>query len=99
LTILHRRDRFAGDARLYQSTDLRVKLFQARGMIPFSLGLYGSFDYGKIWYDSDDVSADKWHTAFGGGLFIVPFGLTAFRFGYMTGENDKQINIGGSLRF
>ncbi len=94
-----RRDRFAGDARVYQTTDLRLKLFQARGMIPFSLGLYGSFDYGRVWFEDEDASIDKLHTAFGGGLFIVPFGLTAFRLGYMVGEDDKQFNICGTLRF
>ena len=95
-----RRDRFAGESRVFQATDLRFRLLNARGMFAFSLGLYGSFDYGRVWYDGDEsVAADKWHTAFGGGIFIVPLGFTAFRLGYMVAENDKQINIGGSLRF
>jgi hypothetical protein len=94
-----RRDRFAGNSRVYQSTDLRIKLFQARGMIPLSLGVYGSFDYGRVWYEADDASADQWHTAVGGGVFIVPLGLTAFRLGYMKGKEDHQLNIGGSLKF
>jgi hemolysin activation/secretion protein len=95
-----KRDRFAGDARFYHSTDLRIKLFQNRGVVPFSLGVYGAVDYGRVWYEGDEGDADKkWHTAFGGGIYIVPLGLTAFRLGYMVGENDKQLNLGGALRF
>ncbi|HUR31248.1 MAG TPA: BamA/TamA family outer membrane protein [Saprospiraceae bacterium] len=95
-----KRDRFAGDTRFYHATDLRIKLFQNRGVVPFSLGVYGAVDYGRVWYEGDDADADKkWHTAFGGGIYIVPLGLTAFRLGYMVGEDDKQLNLGGALRF
>lgn len=95
-----KRDRFAGDARYYHSTDLRFKLFQNRGIVPFSFGVYGSFDYGRVWYEGDTEEINnKWHTAFGGGIFIVPLGLTAFRLGYMVGEDDRQINLGGALKF
>lgn len=95
-----KRDRFAGDARFYHSTDLRFKLFQNRGVVPFSFGIFGSVDYGRVWFEGDNEGVDNtWHTAFGGGVFIAPLGLTAFRLGYMIGEDDKQINLGGALRF
>lgn len=95
----YRTDRFAGEARFFQSTDLRIKLFSQKGSLPFQMGIYGSFDYGRVWYDEDPESADVWHTAYGGGLFIVPFGLTAFRIGYMTADEDQQVTIGGALKF
>ena len=94
-----RTDRFAGDARFYQNTDLRLKLFRAGGMLPFSLGVFGSFDYGRVWIRDDLNDADLWHVGLGGGIFIVPLGLTAFRIGYMSGEEDNQLTVGGSLRF
>jgi hemolysin activation/secretion protein len=94
-----RTDRFAGDARFYQATDLRLKLLNKRGVVPFQLGLYVAFDYGRVWYEDDLADTDDWHTAVGGGLFIVPLGVTAFRVGYMVGEDDKQLTIGGALRF
>lgn len=94
-----RRDRFAGEARVVHATDLRIKLLQSKGNIPFSLGVYGSFDYGRVWYEDSDGEEDQWHTAAGGGLYIAPFGLAGFRLGYMVGKEDRQINIGGSLRF
>lgn len=95
-----RRDRFAGDARFYQASDLRFTLFHNKGIVPFDLGVYGAFDYGRVWYEEEENDdADAWHTAFGGGIYIVPLGMTAFRLGYMVGEDDRQINIGGALRF
>jgi hypothetical protein len=63
-----RRDRFAGDARFFHATDLRFSVFKSRGVIPFSLGVYGSFDYGRVWLKDDPGSADHWHTAYGGGI-------------------------------
>jgi hypothetical protein len=64
------------------------------------MGIYGAMDHGRVWYDGDEgAAADQWHVAFGGGVFIAPFGLTSFRFGYMVGEEDKQLTIGGKLRF
>jgi outer membrane protein assembly factor BamA len=95
----YRRDRFAGDARVYHATDLRLKLFQNRSVVPFGFGVYASFDYGRVWPDAGDDSSDTLHTAFGGGVFVVPLGLTAFRLGYMIGQDDKQLNLGGALRF
>ena len=95
----YRTDRFAGEARFFQATDLRIKLFSQKGSLPFQMGVYGSFDYGRVWYEDDPDSADVWHTSYGGGVFIVPFGLTAFRIGYMTADEDQQVTIGGALKF
>ena len=95
----YRTDRFAGEARFFQATDLRLNLFNRMGSLPFHMGVYLSFDYGRVWYEEDPESADAWHTAYGGGLFIVPLGLTAFRLGYMVGQQDEQFNLGGALKF
>ena len=95
----YRTDRFGGESRYYHATDLRIKLLNKRGVVPFELGVYGAFDYGRVWYDEDGEDDDAWHTAIGGGLFIVPLGFTSFRLGYMVGEEDKQLTIGGALRF
>lgn len=94
----YRTDRFAGDRRFFQSTDLRLRLFNKQGVVPFQLGVYGSFDYGRVWYDQPLPDDNSWHTAVGGGVYIVPLGLTSFRLGYMVGEKDKLVSIGGVLR-
>jgi hypothetical protein len=95
----YKTDRFAGDSRVYHATDLRILLLNKMGTVPFRLGIYGAFDYGRVWYDLETVPGDTWHTAIGGGLFIAPLGIASFRLGYMVGEDDKQLNVGGALRF
>lgn len=95
----YKTDRFAGDGRIVHASDLRIRLFRSRGIIPMTFGVYGSFDYGRIWLEGNENTDDTWHSAWGGGVYIVPLGLTGFRLGYMAGGNDMQWNIGGSLKF
>ncbi|HJW30788.1 MAG TPA: hypothetical protein VJ508_16250 [Saprospiraceae bacterium] len=95
----YRSDRFAGNARYFQSTDFRIKIFHKQGAVPIQIGIYASFDYGRVWYEGDQGgAANKLHTAVGGGVFIVPLGLTSFRLGYMAGEKDYQLILGGALK-
>lgn len=37
-------------------------------MIPLILGVYGGFDYGRIWIKNDH--SNKWNNSYGGGFFI-----------------------------
>ncbi|MCX2679735.1 metallophosphoesterase [Galbibacter sp. EGI 63066] len=65
----YRRERFTGDKSFVQSTDLRWSFSRLKtGLFPINIGLYGGFDYGRVWMD-DDVSK-KWHNAVGGGVFM-----------------------------
>ena len=64
-----RRDRFSGQTAFYQNVDLRLKLFDIKTKaLPLSMGIFGGFDYGRVWLDGED--SDKWHTAVGGGVFL-----------------------------
>ena len=35
---------------------------------PGEMGLFGLADVGRVWFDGED--SDKWHHAFGGGIWI-----------------------------
>ena len=94
-----RTNRFAGETMVYHANDLRIKLFKGKGAFPFSLGVFGSFDYGRVWYDEEVDEVDGLHTSFGGGLFFTPLGILGFRIGYFQGDEDTTINIGGALAF
>ena len=65
-----RQERFAGDASFYQSTDLRLRLFNnAKTYIaPISFGIFGSFDYGRVWLEEEE--SGLWHHSFGSGLWV-----------------------------
>ncbi len=62
--------RYAGDALLLGSAELRLPLWQIFFPIPLDIGVYGLGDAGRVW--SAGESSSTWHTAVGGGIF---FGL------------------------
>jgi Omp85 superfamily domain/Calcineurin-like phosphoesterase len=66
-----RKYRFAGKSMLFNNTELRIKLADFRTYIlPGSIGLLFFNDIGRVWVENDNSS--KWHTGFGGGLWIAP---------------------------
>ena len=70
----YRNQRFTGLNSFVQSSDLRVKLNRIQTkLIPVDLGIYGGFDYGRVWL-SDEVSND-WKTSIGGGVFFDTSGV------------------------
>ncbi|AYN69808.1 phosphoesterase [Euzebyella marina] len=63
-----RNQRFTGRKSYYQNTDLRYSLRRIKTeLLPVTMGLYGGFDYGRVWTDE---SSDIWHTSYGGGFFL-----------------------------
>jgi outer membrane protein assembly factor BamA len=64
-----RDERFNGKNSFYQNSDLRINIGKVRNNIfPMEYGIYGGFDYGRVWVEND--TSDLWHTSYGGGLFI-----------------------------
>jgi hypothetical protein len=62
------RQRFAGDASLYGSAELRVPLFDFATIVPTNVGLLGFTDAAKVYVDGE--APGGWHTAMGGGFWI-----------------------------
>ncbi|MFG6687769.1 metallophosphoesterase [Mariniflexile sp. HNIBRBA6329] len=64
----YRNQRFTGKNAFVQSTDLRLNLHEMKtSLLPLNIGLYGGFDYGRIWLDSE--RSRNWNTSIGGGVF------------------------------
>jgi outer membrane protein assembly factor BamA len=57
--------RFAGDASLSGSAELRVTLARTHGFLPAYWGLFGNTDAGRVYLDGR--SPGGWHTGTGGG--------------------------------
>ena len=67
-----RKNRFSGSSSLYNSVELRIKLLDVRSrIVPGTLGLIVFNDIGRVWYKDED--SDRWHDAYGGGLYFLPF--------------------------
>ncbi|MGB5362064.1 MAG: BamA/TamA family outer membrane protein, partial [Aureibaculum sp.] len=72
----YRNERFTGKNAFYQKTDLRFNFRKIKtGLLPLQIGLYGGFDYGRVWVDNDlvsnlDYNSETWNTSIGGGIFV-----------------------------
>ena len=60
--------RYAGDASLYGTTELRIPVARFPLVVPFDVGLFGFLDAGRVWLGGESPGA--WHTATGAGLWI-----------------------------
>ncbi|MFT5262896.1 MAG: hypothetical protein ACI8YQ_001635 [Polaribacter sp.] len=66
--------RYRGESTFYHLTDLRLGLGAVKNSIlPFSMGLTGSIDYGRVFVS--DVESGTWHANAGGGIWLVPLNV------------------------
>jgi len=93
----YRNQRFTGKSSFYQITDLRYSFKQFKtSVLPIEFGVYGGFDYGRVWVSDDLVSditfnKDKLNTSIGGGLFL--------NMADMLTANISLFNSNDGLRF
>lgn len=65
----YRFDRFIGKSSFYQSSDIRINVKKMKtGLIPLTIGIYGGFDYGKVWLPN--IPTGDWNTSVGGGFIF-----------------------------
>lgn len=88
----YRAERFRGESVFYHNIDLRAKLFKSRNSIlPFSLGIHGGFDYGRVYTRDEDSST--WHTGYGGGIFLAPIDFFVITFGSYHSKEDSRFVV------
>ncbi|MEP7163756.1 MAG: metallophosphoesterase [Ferruginibacter sp.] len=93
-----RKNRFAGRSMLYESSELRYRLFKSRSYIfPGDIGILGFFDIGRVWQDNEH--SKKWHNAYGGGLYYVPYSLVSLALSVGISSEDKLLNISLGTKF
>jgi outer membrane protein assembly factor BamA len=66
---LGRINRYAGDAAAYGSAEIRLPLARVTLVLPADIGVFGLADGGRVFLEGE--SSDKWHSAFGGGLWLA----------------------------
>ena len=67
---LGRSNRYAGDASVYGSTELRLRLARMKVIVPTDFGVFGLADAGRVFLEGEN--SDTWHRAFGGGVWLAP---------------------------
>lgn len=94
----YRFQRFTGKRSYFQSSDLRIVTGRVRtGVVPLYLGVYGGFDYGRVWVENDD--SNIWNTSYGGGIFINGAGVITLNTGLFNSEDGSRFNFGFSVGF
>ncbi len=63
------RQRYAGDASLFGSADLRLYVSRFRLLLPGTWGLLAFADVGRVYLSGED--SNKWHKGYGGGLWFA----------------------------
>lgn len=83
-------DRFAGDGSIFGSAEVRLRVFNPRIVIPVGVGVFGFFDAGRVYLDSE--SPGGWHTGSGGGLLFHPVQQeNILRIGF--GKSDEATKV------
>lgn len=96
-----RRDRFNGRRAFYQNVDLRWKFLNSTNrQLPFSMGILGGFDYGRVWLSEQEDDSNLWHYSFGGGIFISPLEVASLHVSLFWGDGEQQrFSFGGQFFF
>ena len=93
-----RNQRFIGKQAFYQNTDLRLHLRKLKtGLLPLSLGVYGGFDYGRVWVDNED--SKRWNNSYGGGLWFDGAEMLTARFALFQSDDGSRFEFGLGFRF
>ncbi|AUC82525.1 metallophosphoesterase [Lacinutrix sp. Bg11-31] len=93
----YRNERFTGKSAFVQSTDVRWNFNNLKtGLIPISIGMYGGFDYGRIWVDNDLVldttfHSNRWNTSVGGGVFVTMANMMTANISTFTSDDGLRV--------
>jgi hypothetical protein len=79
-----REQRFAGDASVYGSAEMRVFLTRFHLVFPMDFGVFGLTDVGRVFMDGEPSGG--WHTSRGGGIWLAP----------VTRRATVQLSVAGS---
>ncbi len=89
--------RFAGDASVVFNAELRVNVTDFFFLFPGDLGLLGLFDTGRVFVEGE--SSDRWHSAFGGGIWGSWLGAYALSASVAHSEESTRVYILAGLPF
>ncbi|WP_396633189.1 metallophosphoesterase [Maribacter sp. R86514] len=93
-----RNQRFTGKTSYYQNTDIRFSLKKKRTrLLPTAMGLFGGFDYGRVWMP--EMSSGRWHTSYGGGFFLNASDIISINTAIFASEDGPRFTFGLGFGF
>lgn len=88
-----REQRFSGNSALAFGADLRLSLLKFKtGLVPFELGIFGGYDYGRVWVDNED--SNTWHDSVGGGLLVNAVDTLSGNLSVFNSDDGLRIAFG-----
>lgn len=92
----YREQRFTGERALAFKADLRYHLAKFKtGLLPLKLGIFGGYDYGRVWIDGED--SDTWHDSVGGGFWLNAVDAISGNFGLFNSDDGLRFSFGFGL--
>ncbi|HEV8284820.1 MAG TPA: BamA/TamA family outer membrane protein [Chitinophagaceae bacterium] len=92
-----RKTRFSGSSIAYNSLEARIKLMDVKSyLFPGTLGLVLFNDVGRVWMKNE--SSTKWHDAYGGGLYFIPFKLVIISATISFSEEGNLFNFSAGTK-
>ena len=90
--------RYAGDASLNGTAELRIPVARFPLVVPLDVGLFGFFDAGRVYLEGE--SPGGWHTATGAGFWVgVLDPSTAISVAWTNTSGDGAVLIRAGLAF
>jgi outer membrane protein assembly factor BamA len=87
-----RKTRFAGSSEAYNSIEARIKLIDVKSyLFPGVFGLVLFNDVGRVWLKNE--SSHKWHDAYGGGFYFIPFKMVIISATIAFSEEERLFNF------
>jgi len=94
----YRNQRFTGNKSFYQNTDIRFNLRKVKTeLIPLQLGLFGGFDYGRVWVDNENST--NWKTSYGAGFWLVGSEIINFNLSVFNSNEGAYVRFGLGFGF
>ncbi len=94
----YRSERFSGRTSFYHNLDLRWKVFNSENrVVPFSFGISGGFDYGRVWVD--DKKSSTWHQGYGGGIWMAPIDFFVLYFELFHSNEGNRFTFKAGYAF
>jgi hypothetical protein len=91
-------NRFAGDASVYGSAELRLTMGHSHLAIPAVWGLYGNIGAGRVYLDGN--SPGGWHSGGGGGVWLALLNSpNAFSLGVANSSEGTLVQSGVAFGF
>lgn len=94
----YRRERFAGETKFFNQTELRLKLANLKTyLFPASFGMFAFVDLGRVWVENDNVS--KIGVGYGGGFWFAPLNRLVINLSVGISSEDTIPLFGFNWKF